>query len=276
MSFRRRIHDILEGGERGGPTGTIFEGFITSLIAANAVALTLETVESLHAAAPRFFQAFEVVSVAIFTVEYTLRVWSAPEDPRYAGAVAGRVRFVLSPLALIDLAAIGPFYLPFLGIDLRFVRLVRMLRIFRLAKLGRYADSLRTFGLVVRSRKEGLLVTLSMLAVTLFIASTLMYYAENEAQPDKFSSVPASLWWGIATLTTIGYGDIYPVTPFGKLLAGFIAVVGICVVALPTGLFASAFIEEMQKKKKEGPGPEPGAAAGASAPRTCPHCGKEI
>ena len=200
-------------------------------------------------------------SSIIFSVEYIARVWSCVERPKYNKAVTGRLRFVITPLAVIDLLAILPFYLPFTGIDLRFLRIMRMMRIFRVAKLGRYSQSLQLLHRVMMAKKEELLCTLFILLLLVIVAASMLYYAENSIQPENFSSIPASMWWAVATLTTVGYGDVYPVTGLGKLMASVIAVLGIGMFALPTGVVGAGFVEEMSRRQKT---------------IQCPHCGKEI
>jgi voltage-gated potassium channel len=216
-------------------------------------------VEGIYRWAPGLFRAFEIFSVAIFTVEYLLRLWSCTAAEKYSWPLMGRLRFTFTPLAIVDLLAILPFYLPQVDIDLRFVRIVRL---FRIAKVGRYSRALSTFGRVAAAKRAELIAILSILVILLILASSLMYYAENDAQPDRFSSIPAAMWWGIATLTTIGYGDIYPITGVGKLLAGFVAVLGVGMFALPTGILGAAFVEEIQSAKRKR--------------SICPHCGREI
>jgi voltage-gated potassium channel len=176
--------------------------------------------------------------------------------------IKGRIRFALTPLALIDLLAILPFYFPlFLPIDLRFIRALRLFRLFRIFKLTRYSDALKKLGGVVILKKEELLISVMIVLVILFFASTLMYFIEGETQPETFSSVPKSLWWGVVTLTTVGYGDVYPVTPLGKVLGAVIAFLGVGMFALPAGILASGFAETIHRKREQ---------------TTCPHCGKEI
>lgn len=265
MHLKHRVHVILEGSAAAGRTGRWFQVSMLSLIGLNVVAMVVETVEEIHDAAPGLFSAFEIASVSVFTAEYMLRIWSATAAPGCLAPILGRLRFALTPLALIDLLAILPFYLPFTGLDLRVLRIVRLSRIsrlFRVAKLARYSTAMATFGRVATAKRAELLTTLSILGILLIVASSLMYYAENDAQPDKFSSIPAAMWWGVATLTTIGYGDIYPVTGTGKLLAGLVAILGIGMFALPTGILGAAFVEEIQHAKKKA--------------LVCPHCGKEI
>lgn len=254
MSIKRRTFEIL--GAKA------FVVCLMALIFLNVIAVVLQTVQSLASQYAAFFRVFAVVSVLAFTAEYALRVWTCTLDERFRRPILGRVRFVLTPLALVDLAAILPFYLPFLlPVDLRFLRSVRLLWMFRLFKMDRYTESFGMLGNVFRKRKEELLVTLFVGLVLLVISSSLMYFVENAAQPEEFSSIPASMWWGVQTLTTVGGGDVYPVTPLGQLLGGLIATVGIGMFALPAGILGSGLVAEIQGKDPE---------------KTCPHCGKRI
>jgi voltage-gated potassium channel len=206
---------------------------------------------------------FEVISVAIFTVEYLLRLWSWTENEKYRHPFFGRLRYIFTPMALIDFFAILPFYMPmFIPFDLRFLRGLRLFRVFRLLKLGRYVKSLRTIKNVFVRKKEELLITTFSVLILLIFASSLMYFVEREAQPNKFTSIPAAMWWGISTLTTIGYGDIFPITVLGKLLGSLIAILGIGLFALPAGILASGFASEIKEQRVE--------------TKVCPHCGKEM
>jgi voltage-gated potassium channel len=224
---------------------------------------------------PRLFSIFECVSVIIFTIEYLARAWSCVEKPQYAKPVSGRLRFLIAPLAVIDLLAVLPFYLPFVGIDLRFLRILRMMRMFRIAKLGRYSQSLQILQRVAAGKKEQLVCTLFMLVLLVVVAASMLYYAEHGAQPKDFSSIPAAMWWAICTLTTVGYGDIFPVTGLGKVMASIIAVLGIGVFALPAGILGAGFVEEMGRKDQaDNSNTEKAGATGM--PTRCPHCGKEI
>ncbi len=258
---RRRTYEILETAEPEDRVSRAVDAFILGLILLNVLAIVVETLEVFHARYELWFTGFELFSVGFFTVEYLLRIWSCTINPAYTGA-SGRARFARTPLAIIDLLAFLPFYLSLGAVDLRFLRLLRIFRIFRLAKLYRYLTALRTFHRVLLAKKEELLVTLLILFVLLVFSSTLVYYAEHEAQPEAFSSIPAAMWWGIATLTTVGYGDIYPVTPMGRTIASFITVLGIGMFALPTGILGSGFIEEIQARKEK--------------KKSCPHCGKDL
>ncbi len=261
MQLKRRAYEILEVAAEGDRASRVFDVFILSLIALNVLALTMETIQPVYARFPTFFRNFETISVLIFTVEYVLRIWSCTASDKYSAPITGRLRFSLTPFAVIDLLAILPFYLPLLGVDLRFMRAVRLFRAFRLAKLVRYSSALHTFGRVISAKKEELVTTLSFMFLLLLLAASLMYFLEHEAQPEVFSSIPAAMWWGVTTLTTVGYGDLYPVTAMGRVLGSVIAILGIGMVALPTGILGSAFVEDLQTRK---------------GPKLCPHCGEEL
>ncbi len=275
MSVRKRVFEIVEIAKPGDHLSRAFDIFIITLIALNVVALILESVQSIHAFSPRLFYIFEAVSVILFTIEYVARAWSCVEKPQYAKPVSGRLRFLVTPLAVIDLLAVLPFYLPFLGIDLRFLRILRMMRMFRIAKLGRYSQSLQILQRVAAAKKEQLVCTLFMLVLLVIVAASMLYYAENSAQPKNFSSIPAAMWWAICTLTTVGYGDIFPTTGLGKVMASIIAVLGIGVFALPAGILGAGFVEEMGQRDQSGSS-NAGKADLMGTPARCPHCGKEI
>ncbi|MFN7951358.1 MAG: ion transporter [bacterium] len=234
-------------------------GALMMLIGLNVAAAVIGTVGSVYRMAPVAFDRFEVVSVAIFSAEYLVRIWSCVEDPRWSSPVAGRIRFALSPMALLDLTAILPFYLAALPLDARFVRVFRLLRTFRLARLGRYSRAMQHMAAAFRRQREQLVLTFAVLFVLLILAASLMYHAESEAQPEVFTSIPASMWWAVMTLTTVGYGDTYPVTDLGKLVASVIAVLGIGFFALPAGILGAGLIEEgIAARRKQA---------------SCPHCG---
>lgn len=265
--IKYRVYDILVETDDNEVVDRIVAVFLMLLILLNAVAVVLETVDDLNRRFGSVFYAIEIVSITIFTLEYLLRLWVAPLDPKYAKPFWGRVRYAFSLMAIIDLLAILPAFLPlFFTTDLRIMRFLRIFRLFRLFKLSRYVDSLNTLDDVVRAKKEELLVTLVMIAMLLVFSSSLMYVVETEAQPDKFPDIPSAMWWGVATLTTVGYGDVFPVTPLGKLLGGCIAFLGIGMFALPTGILASGFADEIKRRH---------ARAEKTCP-PCPHCGGDI
>ena len=264
-NLQLRVYDILVETEDDELIDRIVAVFLMILILINTVAVVLETVDELNEQYSAIFWSLEIVSVAIFTIEYFLRLWVAPLDPRYAKPFWGRVRYAFSLVAIIDLLAILPTFLPLIfPVDLRIIRFLRVFRLFRLFKMSRYVESLNTLDDVARSKKEELLVTLVMILMLLLFSSSLMYLVEHEAQPDKFPNIPSAMWWGVATLTTVGYGDVFPITPIGKLLGGFIAFLGIGMFALPTGILASGFAEEIQKRRQK------------KEECLCPHCGGDI
>jgi voltage-gated potassium channel len=259
-SVRRRVFDILDVQPDDRGIERVVNVFLLTLIVANTVAVILETVQPLRAAFRLTFEAFEGFSVAVFTVEYLLRMWSCTVDSRYAHPIWGRLRFALSFMALVDLVSILPSLIPGGTLDLRFARLLRLARLGRTLKIARYSESLQLLGRVFSAKRGELAITGMAGAILLVGASSLIYFVEHETQPQQFSSIPASMWWGVVTLTTVGYGDIFPVTPLGKVLGGIIALLGIGLFALPAGILASGFSDELRRKE----------------PRTCPRCGQAI
>lgn len=262
--LKYRIYDILVEVDNNDVVDRTVAVILLILIFINTSAVILQTVDEYNEAYGSIFRAVEIVSVAVFSIEYLLRLWVAPFNPKYARPVTGRIKYAFSLMALIDLLAILPAFLPFIfPTDLRILRFLRTFRPFRLLKMSRYVESLNTLDNVIRAKKEELTVIAAMVLMLLLFSSSLIYLVENEAQPDKFPSIPAAMWWGVATLTTVGYGDIFPVTPLGKIFSGFIAFLGIGMFALPTGILASGFAEEISKNKK---------LKGCA----CPHCGNDI
>jgi voltage-gated potassium channel len=268
---KRRIFELLEIASDNDPISKGFDIFLISLIAVNVTAVVLETVQSLAESYGSFFETLEIGSIIIFSGEYVLRIWTCTEHEDYAHPVLGRLRYMVKPMAIIDLCAVLPFYLPvILPIDPRFMRSLRLFRLFRLFKMGRYSESLQTMGNVIKKKKEEFVVTIFVIFILLVLASSLVYTVEHEAQPEAFSSIPASMWWGMATLTTVGYGDVYPITPLGKFLGAVIALLGIGLFALPAGILASGFADEIQTKRGRS------ETEKKENITICPHCGKQI
>lgn len=258
--MKKQVYDILSGV---GKFGRLINTILIVLITTNVIAIVLESEPDIGKPYEHFFNGFELFSVVIFSMEYVLRLWTANENPAYRKPFTGNLSYAIQPLPIIDFLAILPFYLPFVGIDLRLLRVLRVLRIFRIFKIVRYVKALSLITTVLKDRREELTVSTILMFFMLLITSTLMYYIENDAQPEHFSSIPKTMWWGIATLTTVGYGDVYPITGLGKFLGGMIAIIGVGLFALPAGLLASGFSEELSKKNKK-------------KAQICPHCGKEI
>lgn len=258
---RQRVWEIVEAARPEDAASRRFDVFILSLIALNVAAVILQSVRSLDEACGTAFAVFEVFSVLVFLAEYAARLWSCVEAPGYRGAIRGRLRFALRPLSLVDLLAIAPFLAMMGTTDLRILRVMRLLRLIRLLKAGRYLVAFTRLRRVVHAKREELVMSTALTSVLLIVASAVMYFAENEAQPDKFSSIPASMWWAVATLTTVGYGDVYPVTTLGRLAGGCLALLGVGLFALPTAILGAGLVEAVRE---------------ADPVQECPHCGKPV
>ena len=262
MDVQRRAWEIVSIAKPGDRVSRAFDLTILSLILLNVAAVIVGSVQAVADRYGRALDVFETFSVVVFTAEYLARLWSCVLDPRYSRPIVGRARFVATPMAIVDLAAVLPFYLPFVGVDLRFVRVLRLMRVFRVAKVARYSTSLNLMGSVIRSKKEELVLTIVIMVLLIIMSSSIIYYCEHDAQPKAFPDIPTTMWWAVITLTTVGYGDVYPVTVLGRLFAALIAMFGIGMVALPTGIIGAGFVEVVGRQK--------------AMPRRCPHCGKEI
>ncbi|MFD2571671.1 ion transporter [Spirosoma soli] len=264
LHFRKNLYRILEtsSGKRRG-ISLAFNLTLITIITLNAIAIVLHTVPEYNRRFARLFYNFELFSVCFFTVEYLLRIWVCVEQEKYRHWFWGRVRYVFSASAIIDFLAIFPFYFSLFATDLAIVRILRLFRIFRLFRISRYSHAFRLIQNVVVDKKEELILSMTFVIFMLIIVSSVMYYVEHAAQPDKFTSIPATMWWGVSAMTTVGYGDIHPITPLGKLLGGIAAIMGIGLFALPTGILVSSFNEHIRTPHRP-------------MTRRCPHCGKEI
>ena len=241
--MRKAIFDILQPDNGRSAMSRMFDRFITLLILMSVAIVFAGTFEVPDKFA-RILAALEAFASITFTIEYALRIATADFLYPKSGVVGSRVRYVLSPMAIVDLVAILPFWLPmFLPetmLGLRALRLVRLLRIF---KLNRYYDAMKSSGDVIVMKKRELLGSLFFVAILMLLSSLLMYSAEHDAQPNVFRNAFSGLWWAVATLTTVGYGDIYPVTAVGRFLGALIAFAGIAAVAGPTGIITSGLGE---------------------------------
>lgn len=263
--LRRNLYRILEtsAGQRRG-ISLVFNLLLISIITLNAIAIVLHTVPDYNQQYSQLFAQFEVFSVIFFTIEYVLRIWVCVENDRYRHWFWGRLRYVVSAGALIDFLAIFPFYFTLFATDLATVRILRLFRIFRLFRISRYSHAFRVIQRVIDDKKEELILSLVFVVFMLIIVSSVMYYVEHPAQPQVFSSIPATMWWGVSAMTTVGYGDMHPITPLGKLLGGIAAILGILLFALPTGIVTSGFLEQLRTNRT------------GLAGRRCPHCGREL
>jgi voltage-gated potassium channel len=254
MTKRERIYKIIEKAEDGDTPSAVFDWFIIILICLNIAAVICSSFDNVNNRYNRLFVYFEYFSVLIFTIEYLLRIWTAPYkftlSPKWPSFLS-YVRFIFSFMGILDLCAILPFYLPFVIIDLRILRILRLVRLLRVFKLTRYNKSFDLIGRVFKNEKDKLFMTFFIVGIMLLLAASVMYAVENVVQPDEFPNILATLWWAVVTLTTVGYGDVYPVTVLGKLLSGIISILGIILIALPSGIISSGFIKEYERKKEK-------------------------
>lgn len=240
--------------------------FIITLIILNVLAVMLETVTSYHQRFYWFFHYFDMVSVIIFTIEYILRVWSSNHEEKYSHSIWGRLRYMGSAGALIDLVAILPFYLSrILTIDLRMLRMLRLLRIIRLFRLTAYMQSAHMIVNVFKKRFNELLLSFILVMFLVVFASCAIYFAEHLDPKNSayFTSIPATMWWSVVTLTTTGYGDMYPVTHVGKAMAMLIMLSGVAFFALPAGIISAGFLEEFRLTR-------------IKKTQRCPNCGEPL
>jgi voltage-gated potassium channel len=251
MSLRARLYQLLEPVAGGPRLARVVTLFIVVLVLLNVASNILASMLDFYAAHRERLSIFEMVSTLIFTVEYGARLWSCVEsdDSRYRAPLRGRLRYAMTPIMLIDLLAILPFYLMlWTTLDLLFLRVFRLFRIF---KLTRYSPAMGMLMTVLRREARSFGAAMFILGVIMVFAASGIYLVEHRHQPEAFGSIPAAMWWAVATLTTVGYGDVTPVTPLGKLFGASITIVGVGMVALPAGILASAFSDELRKRREE-------------------------
>ena len=250
-AIRRKLFALFSEETRDKGFPKYFNYFIMTLILVNVVSMILETVKSVYEPYHSYFYAFELFVIAVFTCEYIMRILTADLAFPCGNRLRSILKYMFSFYGLIDLLAILPFYMPFTKLDLRIVRTLRLLRFLRLFKITRYNNSMELIKSVMSEKRSELGVTCFVILIVMIIASFLMFYAENAAQPDHFPNVLACIWWSIVTLTTVGYGDVFPVTGIGRFIGGVIAFLGIGLVALPTGIISAGFLEKLNEKNKD-------------------------
>ncbi len=269
---KQKVHGLLHPEIVGDSRwDKVINIFIVVLIILNVVAVMLETMPSIekNADAKLFFHYFDIVSVIIFSIEYVMRVWSSNHEEKYKGRFRGRLKYMLSPGALVDLLAILPSYLQaFIRLDLRILRMLRLMRFFRLFRLTAYTKPAQMINNVFKKRKNELALSFILAIFLIVIASCVMYFAEHlHPAPGEtaslFTSIPKTIWWSVVTLTTTGYGDMYPITNLGKGLASIIMMTGVAFFALPAGIITAGFIDEFRLSR-------------IKKTHKCPHCGEPI
>ena len=272
--LKKIVFEAIQPAENGKIASRIFDLFIMSFILLSVSSVFISTFD-LPQRVQDILQLIELISVIIFSMEYLLRIWTADLLYPDCGFFRSRIKYVFSGMAVIDLLAILPFYLPMiLPFNLIGIRAVRLVRLLRLFKLNRYSDALVAIGGVFKRKSREIFASLFFVLILLVVASLLIYYAEHDAQPKQFQNAFSGLWWAVATLTTVGYGDIYPITPIGRILGTVIAILGIGMVAVPTSILSAGFVEILEKKNQKNT--DGTQAKSDSSKKYCPYCGKKL
>lgn len=247
---RHRVYVLLEGGQTGGWVGHVIEAILVTLIVANVLAYTAQSIPEIDAKYALYFGILEWISVVIFTIEYLARLWTAPEDPTaQRGRWRSRVTYALRPMMVIDFVSFAPAYvalfIPF--IDLRILRLIRLLR---LLKIARYSPALSTLMQVLAEERRALYGTVLLLLCAMVFAAAAIHVTEGNVKgaSDAFHTMPGSMYWAITTLTTVGYGDVTPITAAGRFIAGLTMIVGLGLFALPVGIVATGFVNSIHRR----------------------------
>lgn len=234
--MRNKIKNIVELNDNR--ISRYFAFFIQALILLSIITFSIETIPDLKPQTREILQSIEIISVVIFTIEYGLRIYVADK----------KMKFIFSFFGIIDFLAILPFYLSF-GLDLRSLRVFRFFRLFRLFKLMRYNKAINHFTRAIYIAKEEIILFMFIILILIYFSAVGIYYFENQVQPEHFSSIFDSLWWSIITLTTVGYGDVYPITVGGKVFTFFMLIIGLGIVAIPTGIISSALTKSIESKE---------------------------
>ncbi|RLD64564.1 MAG: ion transporter [Bacteroidetes bacterium] len=262
--MKKRIYNLIDRGPHGNKWNLVVDYFIMTLIILSVVSIILESMLDINNKYSVYLEKFNYFTIVVFTIEYLLRLYVSDLSHPSNSRIKSAMRFVFSAYGLVDLLAILPFFLPMIiKIDLRFLRILRLTRFLRILKMNRYNDSLILIWTVVKEKRAELAMTGFLTFLILVIASFLMYYVEGETQSGAFPNVLEAFWWAIATLTTVGYEDTYPITGLGKLISGVISLLGIGIIALPTGIISAGFIGKLESKKRK-------------KYKKCPHCGEKL
>lgn len=250
MITKERLLEILDKSKPDDTISWYTEVILSVLILLNLIAVSLESVPSLSNSYSKLFMYFEIFSVIIFSIEYLARIWAsaAKKDTHNSSSLRNRLSYIFSFTGIIDFLAIVPSILALfiVSVDLRWLRVLRLLR---LLKISHYSTALEDLWSAISHERSSFVAALYLFAIALFFSSAMMYVAEHNAQPEKFKSIPETMWWSLITLTTVGYGDVSPLTPAGKIIGAITAIMGVCVVALLTGIVANAFANQVARRK---------------------------
>lgn len=250
--LQSKVYNLIREDDENKLSGTIFDSFIIAFIIINVIFIVLDTFHY-GATYQRVSYIVELVSVIVFTIEYVLRLWTAPLAYPDKKPAAARLRYAVTFMAVIDLVSILPFYLPFfLPMGLSVLRSLRIIRLLRIFKINRYTAGFTMIAYVFKRKARQLVSSVVVVMMLMLIAAVIMYNVESVAQPDKFTNAFSAFWWALSTVTTIGYGDLYPITPLGQLLGGVIALLGVGLVAMPTGIISAGFLEASKLSEDEG------------------------
>ena len=244
---RRLFHELEPSHREAGLSG--LNRFIVVVILVSVAFVVVESEPAIHDSHPFLFHAVEILFGTVFLVEYVARMWVAAEDPRYSDGLRGRLRYAMTPSALLDLLAVMPLFLHVIGAEAYIIRILRVVRVLRLAKLGRFTIATRALSHAVHARRYELMISFGVALFILVLTSTLMYIVEGHTQPNVFGSIPRAMWWAIATLTTVGYGDVVPLTTAGRILGGITAVTGVGLIAMPAGILAAAMSDAIHTRR---------------------------
>ncbi len=263
---KKRIYEVIEVAHPNDVLSKVCDIFLMTLILLNVAFIIAETFD-LPRQIATFSHVFEYISVTVFLIEYVVRVWTADLKHTQLSPARARLKYMRSPMAVIDLVSLLPSLITFLSGNFIVLRLLKLVRLLRVFKVNRYTTALRDIAAVFRRKASQLISSMLIVSLLMIIASVMMYDAEHDAQPDKFDNALSGMWWAIATLTTVGYGDIVPVTVLGKIMSAVIALLGIGLVAVPTGIITAGFSEQLQQKDSEDP---------ENRKHFCPYCGHKL
>jgi voltage-gated potassium channel len=248
-TLREWVYVSLEPAARLGTGLSLTNKIICALIVCSALAAILETEAAVLAYTGSLFLYIEWCFTAMFLLEYLARLWVANKNPDFSDGLRGVLRYARTPAAILDLLAIAPILITFGGSEAFMLRLFRLLRVLRLARLGRFSEAMNYIVVAVRSRRHELFLSFCAALVLLIVSATILYVVEGGHQPKSFGSIPRAMWWAVSTLTTVGYGDVYPITILGKVFASVSALAGIALIAMPTGILAAAFSDALQTQR---------------------------